>query len=100
MENERNNSIERKVDRLIEIEEENSEAIKKMQKYQKIQNIFRIIYWLVLIGIALGAFYYFQPFVNSVFSDYESIKNSITSFNSKNPADPTMINNVLNIFKK
>jgi len=46
--------------------EENNKMLYKVRGVQKRQAIFSILKWLIIIGIAMGAFYFLQPFVGQV----------------------------------
>ena len=78
MENQNND----KLNKILELTEENNEILKRMRKAQKIQNIFRTIYWIILIGAALGAYYFLQPAISSVMTDYKTIKSGLDSFSN------------------
>lgn len=78
MENQNND----KLNRILELTEENNEILKRMRRSQKIQNIFRTIYWIILIGAALGAYYFLQPAISGVMTDYKTIKSGLDSFSN------------------
>ena len=46
--------------------EENHKILRKMRRSQKITSFMRIVYWLIIIGIALGAFYFLQPYIDQL----------------------------------
>ena len=58
--------------------EENNKMLYKVRGVQKRQAIFSILKWLIIIGIAVGAFYFLQPFVGQV---QKFIQDSGTSIN-------------------
>lgn len=103
MENEKYNlnniSLEEKIDRLILLEEENADTIKKMRKSQKIQNIFRTIYWIIIIGAALSTYYFLQPTLNSVVNDYKAIKTRIDSFSNDASSSVNLLEQIQNIIR-
>lgn len=49
---------------------ENKEMLKKLVAFQRFSQITRVVYWVVIIGIAIGAFYFIQPFFDSLFNIY------------------------------
>lgn len=77
MENINHNINEEKINKILELTEENNQIIKKMRKVQKIQNIFRNIYWIIILATTLGLFYFIQKYFNNMFIDYENIKNNL-----------------------
>ena len=46
--------------------EENNKILHKMRHAQKVASFMRIVYWLLIIGISIGAFYFLQPYVNKL----------------------------------
>lgn len=63
---------------------ENKEMLKKLVFYQKFNQISRVVYWVIIICIALGALYFIQPFLDNLLniygggmSDLNTIKNFI-----------------------
>ncbi len=59
-------TIEKKVD-------ENNEILVKLLKAHRRRTIFTMAYWAIIILIALGAFYFVQPYVKSLIGVYSSI---------------------------
>ena len=46
--------------------EENNKMLHKVRGVQKRQAIFSILKWLIIIGIAVGGYYFLQPFVGQI----------------------------------
>jgi hypothetical protein len=62
---------------------ETNELVKKMHKHIMWGSVMRIVYWAVIIGASVGAFYLIQPYIDSVKSLYEQAgdtQNSISNF--------------------
>ena len=64
-------------ERLMKLVQENNKMLKKMRRGQTIDRVMRIVYWLILIGIAVGSFYYLQPWIQQMTEMYSSIVQSI-----------------------
>lgn len=61
---------------LVEIREAvavNSREVKLMRRSARIGNIMRIVYWLFIIGLSVGALYFLQPFVDTAKDAYSQI---------------------------
>lgn len=58
--------------------EENNKMLRHIRRSQKVANIMSIIYWLIIIGIAIGAFYFLQPYITQIEA---FIKNSGVTLN-------------------
>ncbi len=50
----------------IELSRENNKILKKIRGTQKRAVITKILYWIIIIGIAVGAFYFIQPFIQKI----------------------------------
>jgi hypothetical protein len=46
--------------------EENNRMLRRMRRAQKVASFMRFLYWILIIGIAVGAFYFLQPYVDSI----------------------------------
>jgi hypothetical protein len=49
----------------IALGEENNVLLRKMRTSARWSSFFRVIYWLIIIGLSVGAFYFIQPYVAS-----------------------------------
>ena len=63
----------------LALNRENNEMLHKLYNIQRWAQITRIIYWFVVIGIAIGAFYFIQPFFDSLLGVYGLDSSSINS---------------------
>jgi hypothetical protein len=45
---------------------ENNRVIRKIRRTQNIATISRIFYWVLIIGVTVGAFYFVQPYVDQL----------------------------------
>ena len=57
-----------------ELVEENARILRGIQRSQRASMIFRLLYWLVIIGISVGAFWFIQPYINSLKDSVGSIE--------------------------
>lgn len=64
----------------LELSRENNEMLRGIKRSMFIGRIFRIAYWVVIIGAAIGAYYYIEPYLDGAVSAYGSIKGDIQSF--------------------
>jgi hypothetical protein len=87
-----NEDLKNMVQETLNIARENNNLLKKMRRSQRWGNISRIVYWLILIGISVGAFYYIQPYLEKAYSlyteglsDYTGLKDAGASFFKTQP---------------
>jgi len=62
-----------------ELARENQKLIKKVRRAQLWGRAFRIIYWVIILGVTFGAYYFIQPFVEQFLNIYEGISGGIDS---------------------
>ena len=76
------------LEKSVEIAEENNEILKKMQRSMRWTRIMYTVYWLFIIGSAVGAYYLIQPYINAITGTYGGAKSNFSSmmdsFNSLN----------------
>ncbi|MFH0845960.1 MAG: hypothetical protein V1851_00990 [Patescibacteria group bacterium] len=58
----------------LELARENNSMLKKIKKSLFWGKVSRWVYWLILIGASLGAYYYVQPYVDATRDIIKSIK--------------------------
>ena len=60
---------------------DNNKMLHRIRRSQKISSFIGFVYWLIIIGVALGSFYLIQPYVDKVVSVYNSIANANSKLN-------------------
>lgn len=61
---------------------ENNKILRGLRSSHRWSSFFHTIYWIIIIGIAVGAFYYLQPYVNTIIKTYSTIQNDLTNVKS------------------
>lgn len=97
-----NNDLDKeKLNRLINLTEENNKILLKMRSYQRWQTIMKIIYLIIFLAVTLGLFYYLEPTVSGLYNQFNNISSQITGF--QNSASSTLnsvdINQITKILK-
>ena len=54
----------------LRMSRENNKLLLKVYGIQRWAQITRVIYWFLIIGISIGAFYFIEPFLSSLGSAY------------------------------
>jgi hypothetical protein len=57
----------------LELEQENNKILRSMKRSMLWTRVMTVVYWLIIIGISVGAFYFLQPYFNKILSLYDSI---------------------------
>ncbi|MFA6177400.1 MAG: hypothetical protein WC694_00690 [Candidatus Paceibacterota bacterium] len=62
--------------------EENNKMLHSVVRSMRISRIMSIMYWLLIIGSALGAYYLIQPYVDQLMGIYGGAKSGLDNFGS------------------
>lgn len=54
------------LERTHEIVEENNKMLRSIKRSGRISMILRILYWAVIVGVSVGAFYFIQPYIDYI----------------------------------
>lgn len=61
-----NEEEKRMLEETLALVKENNEMLQKVRRIQKMNFFFKILYWVLIIGVAVGLFYFLQPFVDQL----------------------------------
>ncbi|MEK7607730.1 MAG: hypothetical protein AAB484_02315 [Patescibacteria group bacterium] len=56
-----------------ELTEENAVILKSIQRSNRFSLVFRVLYWVIIIGSSVGAYYLIQPYVETLKQAYSSL---------------------------
>jgi len=59
----------------VEVSKESLKILKGIRRNHRIAATFRVLYWFVILGIAFGAYYYLQPYIDKVPSLMNQVQN-------------------------
>jgi hypothetical protein len=79
MDNTNLDTFKQELDETREIVERNHEMLEKIQSYLFWRRVFTIVYWIIIIGIAIGLLYFLQPYVDRVFDAYGQLQTQFES---------------------
>ncbi|HEU0085893.1 MAG TPA: hypothetical protein VFQ59_02960 [Candidatus Paceibacterota bacterium] len=74
--------LKSKMEEVLQMTEENNKIIKTLRRTIRIGQVIRGVYWLIIIGIAVSAYYFAQPYVEGVKDTYSGAQNDISNLNS------------------
>lgn len=74
--------INQKLDYIIRTLDEQDRMITSLHKAMVIGRAIKAIYWLVVIGVTIGAFYFVQPIVDDFVSMYKDVNGNVDQLNS------------------
>jgi hypothetical protein len=70
------------LEKTYELEKENNRMLRSIRNSGRWALIFRVFYWLIIIGLSVGAFYFIQPYLQSLMDTYSNVQDSIGNINS------------------
>ncbi|HCB35659.1 MAG TPA: hypothetical protein DEP25_03395 [Candidatus Taylorbacteria bacterium] len=59
--------------------EENNALLRKMRRSAIMGRVIHLLYWAVIIGLSVGAYYIFQPYVEQIKGVYDGFKGNVES---------------------
>jgi TRAP-type C4-dicarboxylate transport system permease small subunit len=59
--------------RSVELAEENNDILRSIRRSMRLARIMSIVYWVVIIGSAVGALYLIQPYLNTLTGAYGNV---------------------------
>lgn len=74
---------DRKLQELYDLTKQNNAMLKSMHRANRISFWLKIVYYLIIFGIAAASYYYLQPIVDTFFD-------TISSFGAQNGGGPTI----------
>ena len=88
--------IKEKMDELTEMVKENGRMTKILYRKAKISTAVSIVRWVVIIGVAIGAFVFLQPYLEKLVQTYESISKMSQTFSGNGTST---MDSFVNFFK-
>jgi len=63
--------------RIANTVEENNEMLHSIRRVQKWATIWRAVYWTVIIGSAIGAYWIIQPYIDQLLGVYSGAQSNL-----------------------
>ena len=63
----------------LDISQRNNRMLEKISRGMFWGRVFRYIYWAVIIGIGVGAYYFIQPYIDQILEAYGGFKGNINN---------------------
>jgi hypothetical protein len=91
-----------KLEEIYKLVHENNTILHKMQTRDRIAYIFRVIYWLIIVGSLAGAYYYVRPFFDSIQANNTKAEGLINQFEQLRSQFPEAkaFQDILNQFRR
>ncbi|HRY62227.1 MAG TPA: hypothetical protein P5056_00405 [Candidatus Paceibacterota bacterium] len=69
--------MEEKLDELLKLTKENNKILRGMRSSQRWASFFNYIYYALIIGSFIGAYYYLQPIVDKAMQSLQGVASGI-----------------------
>lgn len=66
--------MEQELAELRELAEENNRIVKKLLAHQRYSTMISVLKWGLIVGAALGTYYFLQPYIDPFINAYDSLK--------------------------
>lgn len=66
-------AIRAELKKVVKLSEENNTMLRRVDHRAKMAVLWGIFRWAIVIGVALGAFYYIQPYLEQLATIYQSL---------------------------
>ncbi len=67
------------LERTCAIAEENNKILLSIRRSSRITSFMHIAYWVIIIGFSVGAYYFIQPYINSLMGVYGQAQVNVQS---------------------
>lgn len=93
---------EEKLDLIYKMTQENHEILASMRRQQYFSYVLRIIYWLVILGVIGGAYYYVYPMIGYITGNATKIQEALQQLQGLKGAMPEteLVNTLIDGLKK
>ncbi len=68
------------LNKTLELSQENNKMLHSIRRQMVIGRTIRIVYWVLIIGAAIGLYYYIDPYINQAIGVYGNIKGDFRNF--------------------
>ena len=65
----------------LQISKENNVILHKLRRSMQIRRVLSVVYWTVIIGSAIGAYYFIEPYVDRASEFYGGAQSNFESLN-------------------
>ncbi len=65
------------LERTYKLVEENNNILRSIRRATRFSMAFRILYWVVIIVVSFGAYYFIQPYIETMLGAYEQVQGGL-----------------------
>jgi TRAP-type C4-dicarboxylate transport system permease small subunit len=78
--------LQKIVEETRELSKDNNRILHSIQRRERLSLIAKVIYWSIILGVAAGAFYYIQPYIEQIQKAYSGMidtQHKVADFSGK-----------------
>ncbi len=68
------------LEKILELAQENNKILRKMRRSILWGRIFHTLYWVIIIGLSVGAYYYIQPYFEGLLKSFGATGSNLEMF--------------------
>ena len=70
------------LERTLSLTQENNTLLRKIRNSARISSIMRLFYWLIILGLSFGSYYFIQPYLDQLRQIYSGVNDGINTVKS------------------
>lgn len=67
------------LEKSVSLAKDNNKMLHSMRNSMRLASVMRAVYWLLIIGSAIGAYYFIQPYMDQLVSVYNGAKSDLNN---------------------
>ena len=87
------------LERTDKLAEENNTILRSIRRSNRFSIILRVFYWVIIIGVSFGAYYFIQPYLETMMGAYSQIQNGFSATPSNTNSIQDTANTIKDLFK-
>jgi TRAP-type C4-dicarboxylate transport system permease small subunit len=72
--------LKKMLEETLTLTQENNKILQDVKRSMLWARIMNIIYWVLIIGISIGAFYFLQPYIDQIVKTYGGFSDAFKNF--------------------
>lgn len=68
------------LNRVVALSEQNNDILRSIQRSMRFSRFMSIVYWIFIIGSAVGAYYIIQPYIDALKDGYGGVLDTFNTF--------------------
>jgi hypothetical protein len=65
------------LERTHKLAEENNSILRSIRRLTRFGTVMRVSYWVIILALSFGAYYFIQPYLQTMFGSYGQLQGSL-----------------------